>query len=166
MCSSDLCETGEPIPAALVAKIRRAETFNTGFRTVEFLASAIMDMRLHLAGEEPIDPDRFERDTLAALGMPAEVVMRHRIPQFLHLFADDGYAAGYYSYLWADMLTADAWEAFTEASGPWDAAVAERFRRHVLSMGNSADPEECYRAFRGRAPTIAPLLRKRGFPVP
>ena len=157
------CRTGEPIPPELVAKIRRAETFNSGFRTVEFLASAIVDMKLHLAGHEPLDPERFERQTLETLGMPTEIVMRHRIPHFLHIFADDGYSAGYYSYLWADTLTADAWEAFTEAGGPWDAAVAERLRRHVLSAGNTVDPEDGYRAYRGRDATIDALMRKRGF---
>ena len=160
------CKTGKPIPAELVAKIRRAETFNAGFRTVEFLASAIVDMKLHLAGDVPVDPEQFERQTLEALGMPAEIVMRHRIPHFLHLFADDGYSAGYYSYLWADTLTADAWEAFTEAEGPWDAAVAERLRRHIFSAGNTVDPEEGYRAFRGRDATIDALMRKRGFASP
>jgi peptidyl-dipeptidase Dcp len=157
------CRTGEPIPADLVDRMRRAETFNAGFRTVEFLASAIVDMRLHLAGDEPIDPAAFERSTLDAIGMPAEIVMRHRIPHFSHIFADDGYSAGYYSYLWADTLTADAWEAFTEAGGPWDETVAERLRRHVLSAGNSIPPEEGYRAFRGRDATIDALMRKRGF---
>ena len=160
------CKTGTPIPAELVAKIRRAETFNAGFRTVEFLASAIVDMKLHLAGDVPVDPERFERQTLETLGMPVEIVMRHRIPHFLHLFADDGYSAGYYSYLWADTLTADAWEAFTEAEGPWDAAVAERLRRHIFSAGNTVDPEEGYRAFRSRDATIDALMRKRGFASP
>ncbi len=160
------CKTGTPIPAELVAKIRRAETFNAGFRTVEFLASAIVDMKLHLAGDVPVDPERFEQQTLETLGMPAEIVMRHRIPHFLHLFADDGYSAGYYSYLWADTLTADAWEAFTETGGPWDAAVAERLRRHIFSAGNTVDPEEGYRAFRGRDATIDALMRKRGFALP
>ena len=160
------CKTGKPIPAELVAKIRRAETFNAGFRTVEFLASAIVDMKLHLAGDAPVDPERFERQTLETLGMPAEIVMRHRIPHFLHLFADDGYSAGYYSYLWADTLTADAWEAFTETGGPWDAAVAERLHRHIFSAGNTVDPEEGYRAFRGRDATIDALMRKRGFALP
>ena len=98
--------------------------------------------------------------------MPAEIVMRHRTPHFSHIFADDGYSAGYYSYLWADTLTADAWEAFTEAGGPWDATVAERLRRHVLSAGNTIDPEDGYRAFRGRDPLIDALMRKRGFALP
>jgi peptidyl-dipeptidase Dcp len=156
-------ETGQPMPRELVAKIERAKRFNEGFRTVEFLASALIDMRLHLAADGVADPAAFERDTLAALGMPREIVMRHRTPQFLHVFADDGYSAGYYSYLWADTITADAWEAFTEAGGPWDAAVAKRMLEHVFSVGNTLPPEESYRAFRGRDPSIDALMRKRGF---
>lgn len=156
--------TGRPIAPELVARLRRAETFNTGFQTVEYLASAIVDMKLHLAGDVAIDPRSFERDTLAAIGMPAEIVMRHRIPHFNHIFADDGYSAGYYSYLWADTLAADAWEAFQEApGGAWDADVAGRFHRHVLSAGNTVDPAAGYRAFRGRDPQIDALLRQRGF---
>ncbi|MFM8284079.1 MAG: M3 family metallopeptidase [Planctomycetaceae bacterium] len=155
--------TGAPIPRALVERIERAKTFNEGFRTVEFLASALIDMKLHLAGDTPIDPDRFERETLAALGMPREIVMRHRTPQFAHVFGGDGYSAAYYSYLWADTLTADAWEAFTEAGGPWDKAVAKRLRDHVFSVGNTVDPADGYRAFRGRDAGIGALMRKRGF---
>lgn len=130
---------------------------------MEFLASALIDMKLHLAGDVAIDPAAFERDTLAALGMPREIVMRHRTPQFLHVFADDGYSAGYYSYLWADVITADAWEAFTEAGSPWNEAVAGRLLEHVLSVGNTLPPEEGYRAFRGRDPAVDALMRKRGF---
>jgi len=159
-------KTGKPIPKELVQKIKRAETFNQGFITVEYLSSALVDMKLHLAGDQTIDPDKFERETLAALGMPSEIVMRHRTPQFMHIFAGDGYSAGYYSYLWADTLTADAWEAFTEAGGPWDKAVAKRLRDNVFSVGNTIDPAAGYRAFRGRDPDIAALMRKRGFPVP
>jgi len=159
-------QTGKPIPAALVEKIKRAKKFNEGFKTVEYLSSALIDMKLHLAGETPIDADRFERETLATLGMPHEIVMRHRTPQFNHVFAGDGYSAGYYSYLWSDTLTADAWEAFTEAGGPWDKAVAKRLRDNVFSVGNTIDPADGYRAFRGRDAGIAALMRKRGFPVP
>lgn len=159
-------QTGEPIPDALVAKIHAAETFNQGFKTVEYLSSALIDMKLHLLGDKPVDPRAFERDTLAALGMPHEIVMRHRTPQFAHVFSGDDYSAGYYSYLWSDTLSADAWEAFTEAGGPYDPAVAERLRREVLSVGNTVDPADAYRAFRGRDPGIAALMRKRGFPVP
>jgi len=159
-------KTGEPIPQELVAKIKKAATFNQGFDTVEYLASALIDMKLHLAGNQTIDPDEFEKQTLAALGMPEEIVMRHRTPQFSHVFAGDGYSAGYYSYLWSDTLTADAFEAFTEAGGPYDKAVAKRLHDYVFSVGNTIDPAEAYRAFRGRDAGIAALMRKRGFPVP
>lgn len=159
-------ETGKPMPRGLVAKIERARRFNEGFRTVEFLASALIDMRLHLAADGVADPAAFERDTLAAVGLPREIVMRHRTPQFLHVFADDGYSAGYYSYLWADAITADAWEAFQEAGGPWDEAVARRLRDHVFSVGNTIPPEESYRRFRGRDPATEALMRKRGFAPP
>jgi peptidyl-dipeptidase Dcp len=159
-------QTGKPIPPELVARITAADKFNQGFDTVEYLSSALIDMKLHLAGDQKIDPDRFERETLAALGMPSEIVMRHRTPQFNHVFSSDGYSAGYYSYLWSDTLTADAWEAFTEAGGPWDKAVAKRLKEEVLSVGNTVDPADAYRAFRGREPGIAALMRKRGFPVP
>ena len=98
--------------------------------------------------------------------MPPEIVMRHRTPQFTHVFSGEGYAAGYYSYLWSDVLAADAWEAFTEAGGPWDEAVAKRLRESVFSVGNTVDPADGYRAFRGRDARISGLMRKRGFPVP
>jgi peptidyl-dipeptidase Dcp len=159
-------QTGQPIPAALVAKIERSKTFNQGFATVEYLSAALVDMKLHLAGETPIDPRKFEKETLAALGMPQEIVMRHRTPQFQHVFAGDGYSAGYYSYLWSDTLSADAWEAFVEAGGPYDKAVAKRLHDYVFRVGNTVDPADGYRAFRGRDPGIGALMRKRGFPVP
>jgi peptidyl-dipeptidase Dcp len=159
-------QTGEPMPAELVERVRRAEDFNQGFATVEFLASALVDMRLHLAGAEPIEPDRFEREALADIGMPSEIVMRHRTPQFMHIFSSDGYSAGYYSYLWADKLVADTWEAFLEGGGPWDPEVAGRLQKHVLSAGNTVDPDEGYRAFRGRDAGVDALLRKRGFAPP
>ncbi len=158
-------QTGKPIPKALVDKIEAAEKFNEGFKTVEYLSSALIDMKLHLAGDTTIDADRFERETLASLGMPREIVMRHRTPQFNHVFSGDGYSAGYYSYLWSDTITADAWEAFTEAGGPWDKAVGKRLKT-LLSLGNTVDPADAYRSFRGREPGIAALMRKRGFPVP
>jgi peptidyl-dipeptidase Dcp len=157
-------ETGKPIPRELVAKIEAARKFNKGFDTVEYLSSALVDMKLHLAGAQTIDPDKFERETLAALGMPSEIVMRHRTPQFNHVFAGDGYSAGYYSYLWSDTITADAWEAFTEAGGAWDKQVGQRLQR-LLALGNTVDPADAYRAFRGREPGIAALMRKRGFPA-
>ena len=160
-------KTGEPIPQRLVDRIERAATFNEGFGTVEYLSSAIVDMKLHLAGDRPIDPDAFERETLAELGMPRQIVMRHRTPQFLHVFAGDGYSAGYYSYLWSDVLTADAAEAFEEAPGGfYDKGVAQKLRNSIFSVGNTIDPAEGYRQFRGRDPKIDALMRKRGFPVP
>jgi peptidyl-dipeptidase Dcp len=159
-------KTGKPIPRALVQKIERASKFNQGFATVEYLSAALVDMKLHLAGAQPIDPAAFERDTLTALGMPREIVMRHRMPHFQHVFAGDGYSAGYYSYLWADTLSTDAYEAFTEAKGPYDRAVAKRLRDSVFSAGNTIDPAEGYRAFRGRDAGISALMRKRGFPEP
>ncbi|MHB9005838.1 MAG: M3 family metallopeptidase [Limisphaerales bacterium] len=159
-------QTGEPIPQALIDRIQKASKFNQGFATTEFLSSALIDMKLHLAGDRKIDPAVFEKEELARLGMPAEIVMRHRLPQFAHLFADDGYSAGYYSYLWADTLTADAAEAFKEAGGLYDRAMAGKFRQHVLSAGNTVDPAEGYRRFRGRDAGIEALMRDRGFPVP
>jgi peptidyl-dipeptidase Dcp len=158
--------TGRPLPKEVAQKIERASTFRQGFDTVEYLAGALVDMKLHLAGARPVDPDVFERETLAALGMPSEIVMRHRTPQFTHVFSSEDYAAGYYSYLWSDVLAADAWEAFAEAGGPWDQAVAKRLRESVFSVGNTIDPADGYRAFRGRDARIDALMRKRGFPVP
>jgi len=157
-------ETGQPIPQALVQRIEAASTFNQGFATVEYLASALVDLKLHLA-EGPIDPDAAERDILAALGMPAEIVMRHRTPQFGHVFSGDGYSAGYYSYLWSDTLTADAAEAFEEAGSLWDQPTAARLVRHILSVGNTIDPAQAFRNFRGRDVRIEALMRARGFPV-
>ena len=159
-------QTGKPMPQELVERIERAANFNQGFVTVEYLASALVDLKLHLAGSQKIDPDAFERETLAALGLPREIVMRHRTPHFTHVFAGDGYSAGYYSYLWSDTLTADAWEAFTEGQGAWDKGVAKRLREHVFMIGNTVDPADAYRAFRGRDAGIGALMRKRGFPEP
>jgi len=156
-------QTGKPIPQNLVDRINRASTFNQGFSTVEYLASALVDMKMHLAGSQKIDPDAFERKTLAELGMPGEIVMRHRTPQFGHVFSSDGYSAGYYSYIWSDVISADAYDAFVEAGSPYDKAVAERLRKYVFSVGNTIDPADAYRAFRGRDPKIEALMRKRGF---
>ncbi|RYF92605.1 MAG: M3 family peptidase [Caulobacteraceae bacterium] len=157
-------ETKQPIPQALVDKIKKADTFNQGFITVEYLASALIDMKLHLAGDVTIDPDRFEREELAKLGMPEEIVMRHRTPQFGHIFSSDGYSAGYYSYLWSDTLTADCWEAFVEAGSAYDRKTADRLYATIMSQGNRKDPAEQYRDFRGRDPAIGALMRSRGFP--
>lgn len=158
-------QTGKPIPQDLVDKILKASKFNQGYATTEYLSSALVDMKLHLAGDKKIDPDAFEKETLAALGMPHELVMRHRTPQFGHIFSSDGYAAGYYSYLWSDVLTADAFGAFTEAKGPYDKAVAARLVKYIFSVGNTVDPAEAYRKFRGRDPDVDALMIKRGFPV-
>lgn len=158
-------QTGKPIPQAMVDKIENASKFNQGFATVEYLASALVDMKLHLAGSQKIDPDAFEKTTLAEIGMPHEIVMRHRTPQFGHIFAGDGYSAGYYSYLWSDVLNADAFEAFTEAGGPYDKKIGERLRKYIFTVGNTIDPADAYRTFRGRDPKVEALMRKRGFPV-
>ena len=160
-------QTGEPIPDALVEKIRRAKTFNEGFATTEYLASALMDMAFHTTDPAGLDPDAFERETLARLGMPDEIVMRHRSPHFGHIFSGESYAAGYYGYLWADVLTADAAEAFAEAPGGfYDRDLAARLVEHLFAPRNSVDPAEAYRAFRGRDARIDALMRDRGFPVP
>ncbi|MEY3622878.1 MAG: hypothetical protein RLZZ407_437 [Pseudomonadota bacterium] len=158
-------KTGEPIPAALVEKIRASDTFNQGFSTVEYLSSAILDMKLHNRSEPVTDPRAFERDTLAEIGMPKEMAMRHRLPQFNHLFADDGYSAGYYSYLWSETMDADTWAAFTEKGDVWDKETAERFRSMLLATGNETDRIEAYRAFRGRDPDVKYIMKKRGFPT-
>jgi peptidyl-dipeptidase Dcp len=159
-------QTGQPMPKALVDKIQKAQTFNQGFATVEYLSSAIVDMKLHEDPNGVVDPDAFEKKTLAEIGMPKEIVMRHRLPQFNHLFSSDAYSAGYYSYLWSETMDADTWAAFEEAGSPWDKATAERFARYLLSTGNETDRAEAYRQFRGRDPDVNALLRKRGFPVP
>ncbi len=158
-------KTGEPIPQALLDKIKKASTFNQGFGTVEYLASALIDMKLHLAGDVEIDPDQFERETLAEMGMPTELPMRHRTPQFMHIFSSDSYSAGYYSYLWSDALTADAAERFSEAGSFYDEEVAKSLHDNVMSIGDTIDPAEGFRRFRGRDVDTTALLRKRGFPI-
>ena len=155
-------QTGRPMPRELLTRIKKAATFNEGFATTEYLSAALVDMKLHLAGERRIEPGPFERDTLREIGMPREMTMRHRTPQFLHVFSSDSYSAGYYSYLWADVITADAFEAFTEAGNPFDSDVARRLS-HVLSLGNTVDPADAYREFRGRDARIEALMKKRGF---
>jgi peptidyl-dipeptidase Dcp len=158
-------KTGEPIPAALVEKIRASDTFNQGFSTVEYLSSAILDMKLHNRSQPVTDPAAFERDTLAEIGMPKEMVMRHRLPQFNHLFSSDSYSAGYYSYLWSETMDADTWAAFTEKGDVWNKETAERFRSMLLATGNETDRIEAYRAFRGRDPDVKYIMKKRGFPT-
>ncbi len=160
-------ETGEPMPADMVEKIKAAATFNQGFATTEYLASALVDMKFHMTDPAGIDPDAFERETLAALGMPEELVMRHRSPHFGHIFSGEGYSAGYYGYLWADVLTSDAAEAFADAPGGfYDEELAGKLVRYLFAPRNAIDPAEAYRLFRGRDAGIEPLMRDRGFPVP
>jgi peptidyl-dipeptidase Dcp len=158
-------KTGQPMSQALVDKIQKAQTFNQGFATVEYLSSAIVDMKMHMDPNGVADPDAFEKKALAEIGMPKEIVMRHRLPQFNHLFSSDAYSAGYYSYLWSETMDADTWAAFQEAGSPWDKKVAGDFKKHLLSTGNETDRAEAYRQFRGRDPDVNALLKKRGFPV-
>lgn len=159
-------DTGEPMPAELVAKIKKAATFNQGFGTTEYLASALMDMKFHLADPSNIDVDAFERETLAELKMPKELPMRHRTPHFGHVFSGEGYATAYYGYMWADVLTADASEAFANApDGYYDKALADKMVKYLFAPQNSLDPSEAYKLFRGRDAKIEALMRDRGFPV-
>jgi len=160
-------ETGEPMPAELVAKINNAATFNQGFETTEYLASALVDMMYHTTDPTGVDPDAFERKALVELGMPGEIVMRHRSPHFGHIFSSEGYSAGYYGYMWADVLTSDAAEAFAEAPGGfYDKEMAKKLVDHLFSVRNAVDPADAYRAFRGRDARIDALMRDRGFPIP
>ncbi|WP_299214087.1 M3 family metallopeptidase [uncultured Aquimarina sp.] len=159
-------KTGEPMPKALVAKVKKAATFNQGFATTEYLASALMDMKFHLADPSNIDVDAFEKETLAALDMPKELVMRHRTPHFGHVFSGEGYATAYYGYMWADVLTSDAAEAFAEApDGFYDKEVAAKLVKYLFAPRNAMDPAEAYRLFRGRDAKIEALMKDRGFPV-
>jgi peptidyl-dipeptidase Dcp len=157
--------TKQPMPKSLLDKIEKAETFGQGFSTVEYLSSALVDMKLHLQPGGVVDPDKFERETLAELGMPREMRMRHRLPQFGHLFSSDAYSAGYYSYLWSETMDADTWAAFEESGDPFNKQVADRFRTILLATGNQTDRAEAYRQFRGRDPDVTALLKRRGFPV-
>ncbi len=157
-------ETGKAIPAALVAKIQKAKHFNQGFKTVEYLASAIYDMKIHTAPAEPsIDASEFEKRVMHEIGCPPQIVMRHRPTAFGHIFSGDGYSAGYYSYIWADTLTADAAEAFQQAGSFYDKATAKRLHDDIMSVGNSIPPEQAFRAFRGRDVDTNALMRDRGF---
>ncbi len=157
-------ETGEPMPDALTEKVLKAQTFRQGFNTVEYLACAILDLEAHLGADEALDARAFEREALERLGMPREIILRHRLPHFSHAFSGEGYAAGYYNYIWADTLTADAAEAFAEApDGFYDKALAKKLLDEVLSVGNTVEPAEAYRRFRGRDHSLGPLLRSRGF---
>jgi peptidyl-dipeptidase Dcp len=155
-------KTGEPMPDALIKRVLDSAKFNQGFASVEYVSSALVDLDLHSAKPDALDITSFERQSLEKIGMPEAIVMRHRLPHFSHLFAGDHYAAGYYSYLWAEVLAADAFHAFEEAGDIFDAAVAKRLREYVLSAGNVRDPADAYEAFRGRPAAPEPLLRRRG----
>ncbi|MEQ1709329.1 MAG: M3 family metallopeptidase [Terricaulis sp.] len=158
-------QTGAPMPQVLVDRVNNASTFNQGYATVEYLSSALVDMAMHNRATPVTDPDAFERDTLTAIGMPREIAMRHRTPQFGHLFSSDGYSAGYYSYLWSEVMDADTWEMFEASGNVFDPTAAAGMRNIILAPGNTTDRAEAYRQFRGRDPDVNALLRVRGFPT-
>lgn len=158
-------ETGQPMPQALVDKIEAANTFNQGYATVSYLSSALVDMDLHTRATPPTDIDAFERESLARYGMPKEIVMRHRLPQFNHLFTSDAYSAGYYSYLWSEVMDADTWAYFEESGDVFNPDIGSRYKAIILAEGNSSDRGEAYRRFRGRDPDVTALLKVRGFPT-
>jgi peptidyl-dipeptidase Dcp len=150
------------MPKSLVEKMLAAKNFDAGFATVEYTSSALVDMAYHSCPDAPEEPLRFEAATLAKLGMPDAIVMRHRTPHFGHVFSGDGYSAGYYSYMWSEVLDADAFAAFEETGNPFDPALAEKLRKHIYSAGGSADPEALYTAFRGRMPSPDAMMEQRG----
>jgi peptidyl-dipeptidase Dcp len=156
--------TGEPIPEALIAKLMAARTVDKGRETVEYIASATVDLDLHLMqSADGLDVNAFERSTLARIGMPDEIAMRHRPPHFAHVFSGGYYASAYYSYMWSEVLDCDAFAAFEETGDIFNRDVAQRLYQYVLSTGGSRDPAELYLAFRGRMPSADALLKKRGF---
>jgi peptidyl-dipeptidase Dcp len=155
--------TGEPMPEALRDRLLATRTFNQGFATVEYVSSALVDLEMHLLDRpEGLDAGAFEAKVLAEIDMPAGMVMRHRPPHFQHVFAGDGYSSAYYSYLWSEVLDADGFGAFEEAGDVFDPATAARLHDFVYAAGNRREAEAAYRAFRGRDPDPAALLRKRG----
>ncbi|GGA91078.1 peptidyl-dipeptidase Dcp [Brucella endophytica] len=154
--------TNEPMPKALLDKMLAAKTFNAGFDTVEFTASALVDMAFHASGEPVADPLAFEAETLKKLNMPDAIIMRHRTPHFTHVFSGDGYSAGYYSYMWSEVLDADAFSAFEETGDAFNPELAARLKQYIYSAGGSRDPEELYKAFRGKMPTPDAMIAKRG----
>ncbi len=155
-------DTGAPLPTALLDAMNATRNVDAGFDTVEFTASALVDLALHDRPDAPADPIAEEAELLRGLGMPEAINMRHRSPHFAHVFSGDGYSAGYYSYMWSEVLDADAFEAFTQSGDPFDPALAERLHRHVYAAGNSRPPEALYTEFRGRMPQTGALMRKRG----
>lgn len=155
-------KTGKAMPKELLDKMLAAKTFGAGFATVEFTSSALVDMAYHARPDAPAEPAAFEAETLEKLGMPEAIVMRHRTPHFLHVFSGEGYSAGYYSYMWSEVLDADAFAAFEETGDAFNPAMAEKLRKHIYSAGGSADPEELYKAFRGKMPSPEAMMEKRG----
>ena len=158
-------QTKQPMPQSLVDKVRASEKFNQGYTTVEYLSSALVDMALHTRPDGVIDVAKIESELLGAIGMPREIAMRHRLPQFSHLFSSDAYSAGYYSYLWSEVMDADTWQAFEAAGNVFDPTIARRMRDYILAPGNTTDRAEAYRQFRGRDPRVEALLQVRGFPT-
>jgi peptidyl-dipeptidase Dcp len=157
--------TGEPIPQDLIGKLLAARKFNQGFATAEYTASALFDLDIHEAGSPgALDAGDFEEELRSRIGIPEAIALRHRPPHFQHIFGGSSYAAGYYTYLWAEVMEADAFDAFEEAGDIFDPGVAERLRKYVYSSGGTMKPDEAYRAFRGRAPSVEPLMEKRGLP--
>ena len=150
------------MPESLLKRLKAAENFDMGFSTVEFISSAIVDLDFH-TGPAPNDLMQAQADSLKALGMPEQITMRHASPHFAHVFSGDGYAAGYYSYMWSEVMDADAFEAFEEAGNPFDPATAAKLAKHIYTAGGSKDPEELYKAFRGQLPNAGALLKGRGF---
>ena len=160
-------KTNQPIPEDLVNRIRKASAFNAGFSNVAIISDAYIDMKLHMLDDQTtIDATAYEKKILTELNMPKEMTMRHRITQFGHIFSNDDYAAGYYSYLWSDVLSADASETFTEGKGPYDKEIAKKLLNTIFSVGNTVDPDEAYKSFRGRSPKIFALMREKNFPLP
>ncbi len=159
-------KTGKPIPQELVDKVLSAQTFNSGFATVEFTSSALVDMAFHALNEEKaeaIDAMAFQNDLLEKLKLPKSIVMRHASPHFAHVFSGDGYSAGYYSYMWSEVLDADAFRAFEEVNNPFDSVIAAKLKKEIYSSGGSMDPEDAYIAFRGKLPSPEAMLEKKGF---
>ncbi|MBR9650956.1 M3 family metallopeptidase [Thalassovita aquimarina] len=154
-------ETGEPMPKAMLDKVLGAANFDQGFQTVEYVASALVDLEFH-KGAAPVDPMTMQAEVLERLGMPKQIAMRHATPQFAHVFSGDGYSSGYYSYMWSEVMDADAFEAFEEAGDPFDPAKAKALEAHILSTGGSKEAEDLYTAFRGRMPGVEALLKGRG----
>jgi peptidyl-dipeptidase Dcp len=154
--------TGEAMPKALLDKVLAARSFNAGFNTVEFTSSALVDMAFHTGTEKISDPLAFEAATLKKLSMPDAIIMRHRTPHFTHVFSGDGYSAGYYSYMWSEVLDADAFSAFEETGDAFNPELAAKLKQYIYSAGGSRDPEELYKAFRGKMPTPDAMIEKRG----